>query len=166
MSINIIIQFEWLLGKGKLFWFLLTSLHFLTVFVNASHFRVGFCVGKNQMCLTVRWLFLYAAQRKVYANKAIAGFKPIKPLQFSLNEHRFKLPTSPGLRILRVGVSLFSILVNPCVWETCSLSKFGCVSDLWVCLMCMTLVQDYTRKSSFASLKLNSPFCHLVIISW
>src|SRR5690554_1603349 len=50
MSINIIIQFGWRLGKGKLFWFLLTSLHFLSVFVNASHFRVGFCVGKNQMC--------------------------------------------------------------------------------------------------------------------
>src|SRR5690554_1259637 len=63
MSINIIIQFRWRLGKSKLFWFLLTSLHFLSVFVNASYFRVGFCVGKNQMCLPVRWLFLYAAQR-------------------------------------------------------------------------------------------------------
>jgi hypothetical protein len=24
---------------------------------------LGFSVGKNQMCLTERWLFLYAAQR-------------------------------------------------------------------------------------------------------
>src|SRR5690554_1230498 len=72
MSINIIIQFGWRLGKGKLFWFLLTSLHFLSVFVNASHFRVGFCVGKNQMCLPVRWLFLYAAQW--FGSRRCGGF--------------------------------------------------------------------------------------------
>jgi len=32
-------------GKGKLFWF----------------FSVGLSVGKNQMCLTVRWLFFQLA---------------------------------------------------------------------------------------------------------
>jgi hypothetical protein len=47
----------------KLFWFLLMSLSIYAVIVKSKHFSVGLRVGKNQMCLNVRWLFLHGTQR-------------------------------------------------------------------------------------------------------
>ena len=37
-----------------------------------------------------------------YAEAGISKLQLVKPLQFLINVQKFKLPTSPGLRILRV----------------------------------------------------------------
>ena len=41
-----------------------------------------------------------------YAEAGISKLQLVKPLQFLLNVQKFKLPTSPGLRILRVERNL------------------------------------------------------------
>jgi len=51
-------------------------------------------LAKNQMCLTERWLFLYAAQRLVYEALGISKHFPVKPLQILLNVTPLKLALS------------------------------------------------------------------------
>ena len=45
-------------------------------------FNVGLCVGENQMCCLCGGFLQLVYNGQVYAKWAIAGFKPIKPLQF------------------------------------------------------------------------------------
>ncbi len=86
--------------------------------INETIFSFLFFKSYNQVSMTVS-VFQPCIQRWQYAEAGTSELKLIKPLQFSLNVQKFKLPTSPGLRILRVGVSLFlcrphSISKNNC----------------------------------------------------
>jgi hypothetical protein len=49
-----------------------------------------------------------------YAEAGISKLQLVKPLQFLLNVQKLKLPTSPGLRILRVGNWPYSIVSINC----------------------------------------------------
>ncbi|MFW6225109.1 MAG: hypothetical protein ACOC4B_02475 [Bacteroidota bacterium] len=109
-----------------------------------------------------------------YAEAGISELKLIKTVQFLLNVQKFKLPTTPDLRVLRVTnrpLFIFNQLaINfavPCAsGQTHTLTSFGrgfgFLSDLAMCVA----VKHWHFISSFSVLSLLQLFQNHLLLSF
>ena len=73
----------------------------------------------------------------VYKTFGISKHFPVKLQVFLIRAEMLDNTLTAKCFIYDVVFSCFILFVNPCVRETCSLSKFGRAADMCVCLMCM-----------------------------